>query len=90
MTNLLSAKLAISLTLATNWTGVTFEGRELGYVATNHIATVTYECEEHEMVLKKTPSNIAVWRPTPFLYITNVTVPGWEGFLVTNNTLYIP
>ena len=82
MTNLLSAKLAISLTLATNWTGVTFEGKELGYVATNHIATVTYECQEHEMVLKRVPSSIAVWRPLATFYLTNF--PTWEGIIVTN------
>lgn len=73
MTNLV-AEIVVTLTLVTNWTGVNFEGKELGYVATNHTATLTYEGKPHEFELKTVPSNIAVWRPLePCLFITYPT-----------------
>lgn len=86
MTNLI-AQLIVTLTLATNWTGTVKDGQELGYVVTNHVATVTYEGTSNVFTLKSVPGNVAVWRPAqtsgvlwlypgPGAYITNMNVPG--------------
>ena len=62
MTNLLS-QISIILSLVTNWTGVTVGTNELGYVATNHTAELTYRGVKREFHLLSEPSGIAVWRP---------------------------
>lgn len=64
MTNLV-AQLVVVLTLGTNWTGTVKDGQELGYLTTNHVATVTYQGESKEFVLKSVPGNVAVWRSQP-------------------------
>ena len=57
----------IRLELVTNWTGYTFQGRELGYVATNHIADVFYQGATNSFTMKTTPSDTAVWRTNRIL-----------------------
>jgi hypothetical protein len=89
MTNLI-AQLSISLALTTNWTGYTFNGKELGYLATNHIATIGYECQSHTYTLKTTPSEIAVWRKAePLINWTNIYIPR-GGWIMTNNIIVQP
>lgn len=61
-TNLV-AEIVVTLTCVTNWTGFVADKQELGYVATNHVATITYEDTPHVFALKTTQSGIAVWRP---------------------------
>lgn len=82
MTNLI-AQLVVFLTLGTNWTGSIRDGQELGYIVTNHVATVTYDGEVKQFTLKSVPGNVAVWRPQPVnevqylretVYLTN-TLP---------------
>ncbi len=72
MTNLITI---LSLTLATNWTGILVGTNEMGYVSTNHSLTVHYDGTEHTFTLKSVPSNVAVWRPTQRwgepIYLTN-------------------
>ena len=72
MTNLLS-QISIILSLVTNWTGVTVGTNELGYVATNHTAELTYRGGKYSFRLLSEYSDIAVWRPW------NAT-----GFTITN------
>ena len=62
MTNLL-AQISIVLSLCTNWTGIISGTNELGYVATNHTAVVTYREKQHSFLLLSENSNLAVWRP---------------------------
>ena len=87
MTNLL-AQITISLSLITNWTGHVFEGKEVGYVATNHVATVLYQDVTNQYTLKTTVSEIAVWRkaePRQYLTVTN----GWNYvFPLTMTNIY--
>ncbi len=52
----------VRLEETTNWTGTQFNGRELGYVATNHIASVVYQGATNEYTLKTVASEIAKWR----------------------------
>ena len=74
MTNLV-AEIVVTLTLATNWTGVNFNNHEVGYIVTNHTATITYEGEKKDFALKSVASNIAVWRPANnWLVITNSAI----------------
>ena len=84
MTNLI-AQLSISLVLATNWVGVNNSTNELGYVVTNHVATVNYEGKEHRFVLKEEAGHIAAWRPAaqPITAYSNVW---WNapGLILTN------
>ena len=57
------ATVQITLQLITNWTGVKLNNvQELGYVATNHNATVIYQGLTNQYTLKCVPSEIAVWR----------------------------
>ena len=51
MTNLLSA-ISLTFVLLTNWTGVVNGPNELGYLATNHVLTVTYDGGTNEFLLK--------------------------------------
>ena len=61
--------------LVTNWTGTKFNDKELGYVATNHVATVVYQGEINHPTLKTVASERVTWRePEPqynVLIITN-------------------
>lgn len=89
MTNLV-AEIVVTLTLVTNWTGLNHGTNELGYVATKHTATVTYEGEPHEFELKTVPSNIAVWRPNQNQILkwdggTNLL---WRSIVITNNAIF--
>lgn len=70
MTNKL-AQITVSLMLITNWTGVQFNNKELGYVATNHVATVSYQDTTNQYTLKSVASNKATWRETQM--ITNIS-----------------
>lgn len=73
MTNLI-ASIVISLNLSTNWTGMNEGTNELGYVLTNHIATVVYEGQTNQFTLKSVPSGMAVWRPhVPNAFIQTAT-----------------
>lgn len=59
--------------LVTNWTGVKFNDKELGYIATNHVATVAYQGETNQYTLKTVASEKATWRPSPqFAWATNL------------------
>jgi predicted HAD superfamily hydrolase len=48
MTNAI-ATVTITLILVTNWTGDTFNGKELGFVATNHVASVMYQGDTNQL-----------------------------------------
>ena len=75
MTNLL-ASLAITLTTQTNWTGVTSQDKELGYIITNHIATVAYQDITNQYTVKTDLSDVAVWKDVPKpIWMTNSMVP---------------
>lgn len=81
MTNLLAQ---IAFVIATNWTGHQFNGQELGYVITNHIATVKYETNSYPFTLKSTASTIAVWR-TP---LHSVALTNLGNIIVFTNEYY--
>lgn len=105
-TNLI-AKL--TMVLATNWTGVVKDGKELGYVTTNVVLRVETSVINHapgntdreawqtfwfgwemppvaakEFTLLSVPSDKAVWRETPSVWMTNHL---FEGVVITNWTL---
>lgn len=88
MTNLI-AHIVITLTLATNWTGHVVGTNELGYIVTNHVATITYQDVKHEFVLTNTLSDKAVWRQAQsnFMCLTNsYPLQLWfTNILMTNN-----
>jgi hypothetical protein len=70
MTNLIAT---LSLITITNWTGVNFQNKELGYVATNHMANVAYDGSTNQFLLKTIPSDKAVWRDAPPTgYVPNI------------------
>ena len=69
MTN---AIITISLVLTTNWTGVQDNGKELGYVSTNHVAQVMYQGATNEYILKTCASEKARWRDTKIMSATNI------------------
>lgn len=81
MTNLI-ATVAMALNLSTNWTGYDFNGQELGYVLTNHVAMIRYQNETHTRLLKSVQSSIAVWRPKES--ITNYIINPWRVGSYTN------
>lgn len=84
MPNLIT-ELSISLVVITNWTGVQLGTKELGYVATNHVANVCYEGEKYEFPIKTTGSDVAVWRLAPNYSFTNSWIQIHDhGFIVTN------
>ena len=68
-------KTDIRLDLITNWTDVQFSGKQLGYVATNHVAIIVYQGATNEFVLKSVASEKAVWRNYPAqMWVTNAIV----------------
>jgi hypothetical protein len=81
-----------SLVTITNWTGYTFQDRELGYEATNHIATIYYQDVTNVTVLKTVSSDKAVWREPPkitcltnsFETTTTNIYYYWDGTPATN------
>jgi hypothetical protein len=84
--NLTIQSLTVALIAATNWTGHINGTNELGYVVTNHVATIRYQGQTNEFHLKSVPTGIAVWRPqiiwvTNYLALKNVT---------TNSMIYYP
>lgn len=106
-TNLI-AKL--TLVLATNWTGVIKDGKELGYVTTNVVLMVETSVmnpapgntdgdawqtfwngwklppvEAQEFTLLSVPSDKAVWREAPSMWMTNQLIGG--SIVRTNLTL---
>lgn len=82
--SLTNAIIKISLSVFTNWTGFKFEDKELGYVATNHIATVNYQNQTNSFTLKTTVSEIGRWRkPEPMNYWNIYT-----NMMITNNMLH--
>ena len=92
MTNII-AQITMSLILVTNWTGHNFNSKELGYVATNHVATILYQNQTNEYVLKTVASEIAVWRElmqqgVPIGSVTNYwhTMP---GLMFTNRSVIL-
>lgn len=56
---------------ATNWTGSYYQGKELGFVQTNHICIIVYDGTTNRTELKVELSNIAVWRDQPKLQFFN-------------------
>lgn len=80
MTNLLE-KISIVIVLVTNWTSVRVDNNELGYVAENHVAQITYAGATNEFVLMSHPNGVAVFRPFPAFNITNLW---WPGLTLTN------
>ena len=86
MTNLI-AELSIALICVTNWTGKFAGTNELGYVSTNHVATIRYDGSERTIELKSVPSNLAVWRPMEVISWESVrtNIFDWSpGIIVTN------
>ena len=73
------ATVQITLQPITNWTGVNLNNvQELGYVATNHNATVIYQGLTNQYTLKCVPSDIAVWRTNQIMMLmTNIGVGGY-------------
>lgn len=78
LTNLLS-ELSLSFVLITNWTGHVVGDMELGYVATNHNLSWTYETNNYVKTMKTVPSEIAAWRTnqTRLFIVTNSVSPQW-------------
>jgi hypothetical protein len=72
--------ITVALVLITNWTGVTFNNKELGYVATNHILTVDYQGGTNQFTLKTVASERAVWRQAQPM----------QGIAITNNYWWPP
>lgn len=88
MTNTI-AQFTVSLLLATNWTGVSFKDKELGYVVTNHVATVVYEGKTNDFTLNTVASDKAVWRDykmQPWV-VTNFCDPLASTNLIYNNLI---
>jgi hypothetical protein len=88
MTNILTS-IVITFVLITNWTGVQFNGKELGYTVTNHVAVITYQGGTNQFTLKSGASDVAVWRtPIPSMYMTNYwhfpTNQCYTNFVLTN------
>lgn len=87
---------SIVITLATNWTGHTLDGRELGYVVTNRTLVINDPCNLHErrgilhvgesIELKAIPSDRLVWRPMQTL--NAISVHQWTNIWWTNAFLH--
>jgi hypothetical protein len=73
MTNLLAIA---TITVVTNWTGVTSQGKELGYLSTNHDITLSYQKTTNVVQAKRELSSVAVWREQQFI-TTN-----WTGGII--------
>lgn len=72
-TNLIAT---LSLVLFTNWTGFRDGNRELGVLATNHVATIHYAGATNQFTLKTTYSNIGAWRTNEsVIYIFHDVIP---------------
>ena len=58
--------ITIELRVKTNWTHTVVDGKQLGYVSTNHVAEVPYtfagETTTNEVIMLTTYGNQAVWR----------------------------
>lgn len=80
MTNLL---INLTLLLSTNWTGATFQDRELGYVVTNHVLEVQYRGVTNKFTVQIDLSDKAVWRQAQILFATNYYAPIPFGMDVT-------
>lgn len=94
MTNIISS-FVVSLLVVTNWTGSIHEGKELGFVQTNHVLTAIYKGTTKHQQLKTDLSNIAVWREPEHefkvywntnLFYTNVLWPRMS----TGTTMLLP
>ena len=87
MTNLI-AEISIALICVTNWTGKMVGTNELGYVSTNHVATIRYDGVDRTIELKSVPSNLAVWRPMEVInwpsVETNIYYWPSPGLVITN------
>ena len=67
----------------TNWTGVITQGRELGYLTTNHDLRVVYQKTTNTIQAKRELSSVAVWRePIQQTFGTN-------SFVWTNGIIYV-
>jgi len=78
--------IALRLDTVTNWTGVSRDGKELGYVATNHVGIVYYQGATNEFALKTTVSEAARWRITgPTAWSNSI----WGG-AITNYVIPMP
>jgi hypothetical protein len=89
MTNL---TFTLLLSLSTNWTGTTFQDRELGYVVTNHVAEVVYRGQTNRYTLLSEVSDKAVWGfvvPKPPPQAWHWYEPG-TNIVVTNDTFTLP
>jgi len=88
ITNVLQPEYSFQLIVTpdTNWTGYNFQGKELGFVVTNHIAQITGNEVTNRIQLKSIPSKIAVWREWQNLLImTNAnSIRLWEYHSITN------
>lgn len=71
------AYVDVHLDVVTNWTGAQFNGKELGYLATNHIAEIVYQGETNMFTLKTTASEVAKWRAIP----KPEPMRGWTNFV---------
>ncbi len=82
MTNILATTI---ISLSTNWTGIPFQGRELGYVTTNHNVRIVYQDTTNVFEVKREASGVAVWRDqTRFFIQTNLPSPSIEWWAISN------
>ena len=77
-----AVQVVLNLNVVTNWTGYTFQGKELGYVATNHDASIGYQGATNTYTLKTTTSDQAVWRDSHAIIWTTNAMP----IYIYNNT----
>ena len=76
----------------TNWTGIQFQGRELGYIVTNHVTHIEYKGVTNDFTLLTESGSVAVWRTnTHAQWWTNVPITITEmpkqGFYYFTNAL---
>ena len=83
---ILDPSITLRLDQITNWTGVIADGKELGYVATNHVAVLYYQGATNEFKLKTSQSEIAKWRTNVLPWATNWIY--WMGMAITNYSVY--
>lgn len=73
-----------TVTTVTNWTGVITQGRELGYLFTNHDLRVCYQRTTNTIQAKRELSSVAVWREQVHMtFSTNVNTQNIQWFIPT-------
>ena len=90
MTNLIAS---ITTVIVTNWTGVTHDFQELGYIQTNHQLTVVYDGTTNRYTIKTEHGNVALWQMSQLMNISTLTITNmwvtniiWPHYTLTNYT----